>query len=212
MQKIHAFAVSAAMSLAAFSGAAQANPDLVVDYTHVQIRASSPTADTGLVTVPMMFNTGYTQAHPFVIPCDVAEFSAGVAFRHNGGDAVYPELQAWFYLNGDEHQHIVSHGYNNTVPAGFDHRDAPDNSLLMSPGNVFSEGFIAITQTVPFWQWGFQGSDLPADQPVKMHLRLTEFSCSTYDFNEGGYSPACQVPDAVPWNNAVNLWIVRACH
>lgn len=211
MLKPHALALSAALSLAAFSGVAHANPDLVVDYTHVQIRASSPTLDTGLVSVPMTFNTGYTQSAPFVIPCDVTELAGGVVFRHNGGDAVYPELQGWFYLNGNERTHIWSHGFENTVPAGFDHRNAPDNNLLMSPGNVFTMGYIPITHSVAFWQWGFQGSDLPANVPVKFHLMVNEFSCTTWDYPEGGYSPACAVPDAVPWNNAVNLWMVRAC-
>ncbi len=212
MHYVNQIALSAALSLFAGAGVAMANQDLVLDYTNIQLHASSPTSDTGLVTAPMVVNQGFTQQSPWQIPCDVSEFSGGLWFKYaNSGPAVYPEIIVSFYLNGDEHQRIVSHGFDNVVPAGFDHRDAADDNLLMSPGQTFNEGYIPMTQSVPFWQYGFQGSDLPANTPVKMHVVVNSYSCDTWDNTEGGYSPACFLPDAVPWNNAANIWMVRSC-
>lgn len=44
-----------------------------------------------------------------------------------------------------------------------------------------------------------------------MHVRLRGFSCDTWAPVEGGYPLACLVPDAVPWNNAISIWIMRVC-
>ena len=213
MRTVYAIALSIGLSSTVFAGSALALPDLVIDYSNVQLHASSPTADTGTVVAPIpVGNQGYTQANPWSIPCDTTEFSAGLSFSYaNIGPSVYPELMGKFYLNGNEHTPIVSHGYANTVPAGFDHSTAADDNILMSPGDVLAEGFIFITQSVPFWQWGFQGSDLPANAPVKMHMTVRSYSCDTWDNNAGGYSPACILGDAVPWNNALNIWMVRTC-
>jgi hypothetical protein len=212
MRAISSAVLSASFALSASAGVAHAAPDLKIDYTHVQIESSGPSGDTGIVSVPMTFNYAYSQQNPFKIACDSTFFSAGVAYGYaNTGPGVYPELTGKFYLNGDEHQPIVSHGFGNTVPGGFDHANAPDNNLLLSPGQTFSEGFIGWNNTIPYWQYGFQPTDLPANVPVKFFLVVQGYSCTTWDYADGGYSPACRLPDAVPWNNAVNIWLVREC-
>ncbi len=197
---------------ASLVGATAHAVDLQLDPALLESIYFTPSVNSGNVHVPVTNHTAYSQAAPYALPCDVTEFDQQIQIDYvTAGPEVYPQLDISFFLYGDESQPIHSNGLNNyAAPYGGFSRTVSGLQGLQDHHTQI-DGFLPVSSISQYGGFLFQPSDLPANVPVRMRMRVVAFSCSTPDPTTGGYSAACQLPDPTPWDNVFNVWIQRTC-
>jgi hypothetical protein len=73
----------------------------------------------------------------------------------------------------------------------------------MTAGTVQTDGYTPFAAPpAPFCAWQYQPGNLPADQPVRMHLDLSASA-------DAGHTQP--VTDPSPANNTADIWVKREC-
>lgn len=138
-----------------------------------------------------------TKHNPVLLACDVEMFGSHIRLDYTGsGPAVYPSIDVEVLDAND--QPISSSGCTGTT--WFNHEIS--NLSPMTAGTSADAGLTFVSSTSQFCAWMFQPGDLPADEVVRVHLTLNEYSNAAY---------TASIADSNAANDALDVWVKREC-
>lgn len=196
----HIVATITALTLVLSAGAALASlpstADLSIDPGRLSLTFYSPTDSELDLAIPSNSPNSALQ-----LPCDLEGLGGGIDTVYAGpsGHVVYPVIDFSFFTQSG--QAISSRGCNNTAQASF--TSIRMDVEAVSPGTRQTDGFMVIDEDGDFCAGQYTSSDLPANQPMRLHMVVTGYTSAAH---------TTAVPDPNPLNNARDIWVERVCN